>query len=914
MTTPKRVFIGWDSPVLERAARWLIEHHDTDGTIDLGDTLVLVPAARAGRWLEGYLIDLASEMRRLLIPPRVVPLARAIDELVSPSIAPPGVRIGAWHEALRQHPGVAVSLASAGDRWSWAHALQRSADALAGQGLTFADAANASSAADDDDRVRLAACAELEQTYRAALTAWDAADVLMRTAAQSEARVEHAVLVAPPELGALARKTISAAATRLTTLVAAPEALEARFDAWGVPAPAEWINADLPLLTEHIRFARDPDDQAQCAWECVASLEAQPSARELSIGVLDAASASAVARVGDRHRVRTRDASGRTIRLTAVGALLNRVAEFLRDETAVHLGELLRHPDIERSLAGTLRLDTVDGYFARTSLARLPTDPRRWPAPTAREGEGVIESAQHVRSLLGALLEEGPAPLTDHIESLMRFLGSVYDIRAFDASTPSGRTYVRALESVASSIEALRGVRTPCTAAETVALLVALVAERAVPPEPDERAVELLGWLELATDPAPVCVLCDASEGRLPSRAGLDPLLPPHMAERLGLPGDASRAGRDAYLLALMSSSKRALRVVSCASTSEGDPLSPSRLLFRASDGEVLGRLERATSDARDPLRTTRLAEVPDQGHSVNGFGAMPTIERADRAEPETWPVTSFRRYLASPYAFYVSNVLRRREQRESAGELDPAAFGDLLHEALRRFGEDDQARHLLDETEIASAMGAFLHDAANSAHGSDPPTSVWLQVEQGLMRLRFFAKAQALWAQSGWRIERVEWSPEGGATFEVPGGHPITLTGKIDRLDRNLETGAHAIIDYKTGKDAKTPDKSHRVKGEWRDLQLPLYRHLTASLGIEEHPTLAYALLPPDEQKTQMEIARWTPEDLNEADACARSVVQRVRAGEEFGLGDRPVKRGVLGALSGFGLIDAGGAAEDAS
>ena len=55
-------------------------------------------------------------------------------------------------------------------------------------------------------------------------------------------------------------------------------------------------------------------------------------------------------------------------------------------------------------------------------------------------------------------------------------------------------------------------------------------------------------------------------------------------------------------------------------------------------------------------------------------------------------------------------------------------------------------------------------------------------------------------------------------------------------------------IFDYKTSDTATTPEKAHRKRnGDWVDLQLPLYRHLVAGLGITGDLDMAYIVLPKD-------------------------------------------------------------------
>ena len=153
------------------------------------------------------------------------------------------------------------------------------------------------------------------------------------------------------------------------------------------------------------------------------------------------------------------------------------------------------------------------------------------------------------------------------------------------------------------------------------------------------------------------------------------------------------------------------------------------------------------------------------------------------------------------------------------------------------------------------------------------------VQVEQLRLRLDAFAEKQAERAAAGWLIERTEGQgrEHTDAVLEVD-GQPMILRGRIDRIDVHRDTGQRAILDYKSSDTAKTPEKAHQRGEEWIDLQLPLYRHLARSLGIEEPVQLGYVLLPKDVEKAGFCMAQWTDQDLAAADEVARQVVRDIR------------------------------------
>jgi hypothetical protein len=109
--------------------------------------------------------------------------------------------------------------------------------------------------------------------------------------------------------------------------------------------------------------------------------------------------------------------------------------------------------------------------------------------------------------------------------------------------------------------------------------------------------------------------------------------------------------------------------------------------------------------------------------------------------------------------------------------------------------------------------------------------------------------------------------------------GEPIILRGRIDRIDVNRATGEHVLLDYKSSDAVKTPERVHQRSGQWVDLQLPLYRHLAFSLGVNGPLRLGYIVLPKDVAQVDFCLAEWTSDDLSAADDVAEDVIRKIRA-----------------------------------
>ena len=65
--------------------------------------------------------------------------------------------------------------------------------------------------------------------------------------------------------------------------------------------------------------------------------------------------------------------------------------------------------------------------------------------------------------------------------------------------------------------------------------------------------------------------------------------------------------------------------------------------------------------------------------------------------------------------------------------------------------------------------------------------------------------------------------------------------------------------------------------KGEWIDLQLPLYRLLVQSLGIDGEIQLGYVHLPGDLSSVGASIAKWSDAELETAEETAREVAANI-------------------------------------
>jgi hypothetical protein len=520
------------------------------------------------------------------------------------------------------------------------------------------------------------------------------------------------------------------------------------------------------------------------------------------------------------------------------------------------------------------------------------------------------------RTLLGGL--RGDRPLTVWMERLCDVLASVYSadgIPGDDGRAAQTRRALAALGAAAAEVAAHPSSLDPdCSASTAIRILLDSVEGVTLPPPEDASAIEIVGWLELHLDDAPVVVLCGLNEGRLPSGVTSDPFLPDGLLGDLGLEDDTRRFARDAYRLTVLLSGDAELRLVAGRQTETGDPLRPSRLLFAEPPAVAARRILRFYGDeaeqvsrgsdppAKDPTRlgdaddaATEDPTYDDQPRPSHAIGFVLPPQRVLRLPGDLTRlrVTDFSRILADPYGFVLERILRLEPQDDDAWEIDPLRFGSLAHTVLERFGAGSLTNST-DADEIFSTLETELERQVRDQLARHPRVSATVQVELLRARLRTFAQWQAKWRADGWTIVAVEAAPEReGAPLEVD-GTSIGISARVDRIDYHPDLRAWAIFDYKTSEKAADPASVHGPDrdGRWKDLQLPLYRwllpHLRRDDGspiFDDRPheavRVGYINLSGKLDAVGEAFADWSPEQFADAVESARDVVRFLGGGE---------------------------------
>ena len=869
----ERVALGLGRPALDAAADWLAERFGCD----LGRVRIITPGARSQRLLLGELVDRAANRSVPLVPPAMLTPGGVLQGLAASvagddALAGPLTIRQAWRLAMAALPDDLrreLSRAPRAADHGLADALAASVQALAHNLIDFRSLERVSPRDDAiawlvDDAMRRLAALGLHDALMLTLEA------IGSGAAQDDSSGQRSptVLLGVTELTPLERAALLATAAQRASLVVSDD-LEG-FDDLGLPRLDAWKDVAPLDVDLEIEFAGSPREQAEAGWSTLAALASDRSTDEVVMIAADASLEPEIARVGLERGQTVHRASGLRAEASAAGSFVRMVQDFRASRSAAAFADLLRHPWVDAWLCARSEvecehwLSELDAAFSSRAVGDLDAFLASIGNSEFPELRAVRDAMAELLGSLDPLSDAAPAGFGPTADALAEVVSRVLDATPLDPRVPRDDACIVALRGLADArsesptIDAMGTMES----AEALQLLLESTAGVARADAAGPEAVEIIGWLESLLDPAPVAIALGLNEGVIPSAPGVDPFLPPALAQRLE-PTRDRRLARDAYMLHALART-RALGVVCGRLDAQGEPLRPSRLLLRGS--RLLERTLQATREAP--------SLPPSQRADATGFGRW----LAKPAPVTSMRVTAFADYINSPRLFYLTHILGLSEEGgEEALQLEAGGFGSLVHDVLKLFGLGEK-KHSPDARAIRSWLDDALSTFAREQFGSQPRIAVKVQIEIARRRLAWLAEAQAQWRQEGWHILHAEHDVKDGV-LDVD-GEPMGLRGRIDRIDQH-EDGRIAVLDYKTSANAQTPEQAHRRTRDkvWVDLQLPLYRHLLRR--ADERMALGYINLGRDVASSGFHLASWSGEDLESADETAREIVRAIRRGE---------------------------------
>lgn len=892
---PKRttIYLDWNRPLLPAITNQLLA--GTSGSyIDLSSALVIVPTVQSGRRLREALA-LAAGDHGLLPPPIVTPDVLLEQAIQDQPIASEESATAAWVTVLReidctQFNALFPIVPEQHINWQlgMAQRLMQLRNELGEEGLDFALAARRTAASGHEPE-RWRALAQLEARYLDQLKTRNLKDPkrARREAAQhyvAPPHIKRIILAATPDPQALPLQALDRAAqtTPVEVWIYGPE--HAHFDQWGRPLADHWSQRALafeawgchlkPVATAKATAALITTTMQGTTPESVLLGLADPRLNPITVDTLKSA------------QIPSYDPEGQSLHLGGVGRLTELLCQACDDPNTTTIRTLLQHPDIQVWLHIQRKNNPCLGQLDRLFEDHLAPDLKTLIQFAARQprNANLYDALIQLERLVTTLTDAHNFPA-----ALAQVLQTIYAEKQIDPSAQAEIPWHERAEVIRTRLnnaaETLRLFPNLPNALTRSAFHQSLRGSRVYPDRPPD-AHNVLGWLELLWNDAPHLILAGVNEGIVPESVVGDTFLPETLREQLGLRTNTQRFARDAYLIEALCR-RRADRhgridILVPQSAPDHSPLKPSRLLFQGPPDIILKRTRQLFQESEAALTTT-------QHHPAWKLSPPPDLQL-----PTSLPVSAFKRYLQCPFRFFLRHILKMRSIDVETRELNPAAFGNLLHDILAKLNQQELDRHCNHVT-LIKKLRRIAEQTLKHRYGKQLSFALRLQHEALIARLIAFCERQVedISANGSRMVLNTEES------FEIP-LNGVTIKGRIDRID---QYGKHLeLIDYKTGNQASTPETAHlaivTTKAppchlpkealfehnnkiyRWTDLQLPLYILAKQEQG-NQRPSVAYFNLSQTLEKSG--IIRWegfTDAHLASAKACATTIIAQIQAG----------------------------------
>ena len=913
----KRIFLGWDGALTDKVRDFVLPEKIT-GPVSLAQDLIVVPTKQAGRRLREVLAVRCAEKDSVLLDAQIVPPTYFFLSGSGPvPEAEPAVVKVLWAGILEQAETKKLKALFPAEipekSYAWAlsmgETIQALRNTLAEGGFLINDVVRAHG----DllvEKDRWGDLARLESFYLGKMKEQNLEDPCerkLRIAGKPELPegVRRVVIAGVPDPTLLAIRALEEISKHIevVVLVHAPDSLEDLFDKWGRPIPGKWRTEliDIPAQEENIRLAEGPASQSRMVIEQVSGQKSlHYGVADLAIGVPDHAVVPFLTADLGEHSIAAFDPGGKPVAWHPLYQLVKAVRDLLVERSYSSLSAFLRHGDVLACMTGSAlklpvsnvlaELDNFQNECLPIELNDIWTLLDSKNTSVRNDYPNLGNACRFIRQQL-EVFEEKAVP-----EVLRLLLQVVYRDKKVSPINPVDEEFIACadkVDSVLHELESAGFVKGGDAPDRVLDVLLRRLDEEIYELKKPHGAIDLEGWIELPWNDAPCMIITGMNEGFVPDSQLADVFLPDSLRSQLNLRDDAHRFGRDVYLLKAMIESRKGgkgnICLIAGRTGMAGDPLKPSRLLFRCSDKELIRRAERLFGETGEkrpnaPLKISlRLDPSPPQ-----------SVAKKDLT-PADMPVTAFRDYLACPFRFYLGRILGMQPLDDQKNAMDAMDFGEMVHHALRKMSEDRSLSCSTDHKKIRDMLWSAADHWVFGRYGMNPPLMVRVQLDAAKVRLSAAAEVQAGLAEDGW--ETVECEKKHELNIE---GMPVR--GKIDRVDRNSKTGMVRILDYKTSDNPDKAETAHLVRlrdnaedyaavpdgiggsrgpKQWKDLQLPLYRimYAEANGGLDLPCEVGYFNLPKAVADT--EVCLWEGYDRElslSALSCAKGVILDIK------------------------------------
>ena len=922
-----RVFLGFAQPPLVSAAELLAREYRKDRNIDMSNCLLVLPSKRAVQRLLQLLVQQATENSLAIIPPQLVTIGDFPEHLypVEKQLATDLCQQLAWSKALADTPHEEMQHLFPGppktdlEQWQpYAKLVSDLHRRLGNDVWSFSSIVREVQEVDKNFREldRWETLKTIQSRYYGFLNEVDLWDkqAARNVAVRKELCTtdKQIIMLGAADLNRATKFMLDQVRSNVRILVAAPRNLSDRFDEFGGLITEAWLHAEIEFPCDRLCIVDRAEDQAFAVAHYLSNLGDEFSADQITVGVPDPEVQPQIERSLKAIGVQHRDLKGQPIKDTPPVKLMIAMMEYTEEQSFASFAALVRHPDIfdwiSRQVESNDWLGMVDefqsqGLFDRIEIgARDPFgDPdeitgryKTIPRHVARQAKSVgqlNDVFQHVSKLFKTVAGESRT-ISEWTQPWCDILDEIYGQRVLDKTEFAD---LKTIESCRELYKALRDMRevpadwqTNTTSAKALQMAIDAASDWNVISPPIVDAVEMAGWLDLPLDDASVVVVTGMNDEHVPASENGHLFLPNKLCTTLGIVDNDRRYARDAYAMTAINGVRKHVLLIAGRRDLQGEPKKPSRLLF-ADTNEIMANRANAffaydgKSDARFWL------DDPHQAPTKQQF----VIPQPTNMEPlSELSVTSFREFIRCPYRFYLGRVLRLEPAVDDWQEMDARAFGNLAHEVLEAFGCSD-VRDSTSEKEIAKFLNECLDSQVRQLYRGSRLPAVRIQVEQLRLRLEQFAGLQAAKAQEGWQIVSVE---ENNKHPMIVDGQEFRLSGTIDRVDIHQESGRVAIWDYKTSDVGDSPRAVHMDRNGWKDVQLPLYRHLAKEIrqldGYDlSEVQLGFILLPRKIEEVRFETLECSQNELKQADDQVRDIIRKIRGNQYWPPQRKPPK-----------------------
>ena len=944
----ERIFLGLNRPALHSACDLILQKYTVQTALDLSHFIIVLPTIRSANRLLQLLVRKTIEQNICFTPPQMITVGDLPEHLyvAEKTLATDLAQQIAWSKALRQADSNTIEtlLGRPTDNDETADTSESDPSEMLAQWQPLAKLLSKLHTRLGNDiwsfRSVAREVAKLKNFLSEEQSRWDALELIQkqyyeildsvnlwdRQAARSYVAVgatakapekrcatdKQILLIAVADLNRSVSGMLDQVSQQVTCMVVADESMADRFDAFGSLITTAWLEQDITIDDDKIMIVDTPADQAQAVSHYLTHLKegTRLSTDQITIGVPDSKVLPQLERGLNAIAVPHRNLAGRSLVETAPVRLMIACRDYLGLQTYEAFAALVRHPDLFHWISVELgdsdqleekwlhHLDEYQNVHLPDKILVAQHDPFGDSASIskihdakdpnskfrAQAAADTAELLNRIHALVQNLLKplvEGTRPIVQWSRPWTDILARIYGNRTLNKFNDADRATLKACDAIYGELANQNQVPsefgTVVTAAQALQWALEAASEQRIVAAPIPDAVELAGWLDLPLDDAEVVIVTGMNDDSVPTSEVGHQFLPNALCEELGILDNNRRYARDCYALTVITAVRDDYLLIVSRHDEKEEPKKPSRLLF-ADTAEVAALRAKAFFTFRgqneSQLWLGDHSDPPEQQQIEIPFPIC-------TQPPEKLSVTKFKEFLKCPYRFYLNIILKLRTASDDWRELSGGTFGDLAHNVLEAFAESE-LRDSTNDKLIFEFLAGELEAQSRQIFSSSRLPAVRIQMQQLRQRLERFATAQANHRRNQWRIVSTEELLEHKLDVD---GQVFTITGKIDRVDQHEQTGQVAIWDYKTSDKGEGPDRTHRVSKKWKDLQLPLYRHLVKEVRAVKNANLAnvklgYVLLSKNLDEIKFEEATFTSEELKEADELTFDCIRKIRKG----------------------------------